>query len=67
MVKAQPTRKVVAELKAAGWVAVRTVGSHTVWRSPDGRTISIADGHRTTTPGVYRQVLKALRPPEEGD
>lgn len=61
MVSEQPTRKVVRMLKDAGWSPVRTVGSHTTWQSPDGkRSVSVPDGHRSISPGVYRKILKAL-------
>lgn len=65
MVKAQPTRKVVAALRAAGWVPARTDGSHTVWLTPDGSTVSVPDGHRTISPGVYRQILRELARQDE--
>ena len=61
MVSAQATRKVVKMLRGAGWARERTVGSHTVWRSADGlRSVTVPDGHRTISPGVYRQILKAM-------
>jgi len=61
MVSEQPTRKVVKMLRDAGWNPVRTVGSHTRWESPDRtRGVTVPDGHRTISPGVYRQILKAL-------
>lgn len=61
MVSEQPTRKVVRMLKDAGWSPVRTVGSHTTWQAPNGkRSVSVPDGHRTISAGVYRKILKAL-------
>jgi predicted RNA binding protein YcfA (HicA-like mRNA interferase family) len=57
----QPTRKVTRELRAAGFTPVRTVGSHTRWEHPSGVAISVPDGHRTISPGVYRNILKALK------
>jgi predicted RNA binding protein YcfA (HicA-like mRNA interferase family) len=59
VVKEQPTGKVVRQLKDAGFVAVRTQGSHTVYRNGDVR-VSVPDGHRTISPGVYRKVLKKI-------
>lgn len=47
-------------LKQAGWRPVRAVGSHTIWRSPSGTTLSLPDGHKTISPGVFRLVLRAL-------
>ncbi|MEP6480004.1 MAG: type II toxin-antitoxin system HicA family toxin [Rhodoglobus sp.] len=60
MVSEQPTRIVVKLLRSAGWQPVRTEGSHTVWRAPTGRTVSVTDGHRTISPGVYRSIVKAI-------
>jgi predicted RNA binding protein YcfA (HicA-like mRNA interferase family) len=62
MVKEQATRAVVKELRAAGFTPDRTVGSHTMWVSEDGKVhVSVPDGHRAISPGVYRKVLKALK------
>lgn len=64
MVSEQPTRKVTKMLRNAGWVAVRTVGSHTIWEGPNGTTFSLPDGHSTISPGVYRNLLKAMKEDE---
>lgn len=61
MVAEQSTRKVIKELRQAGFEPDRTRGSHTVWVHPDGRRASVPDGHRTISPGVYRQILKAMK------
>jgi predicted RNA binding protein YcfA (HicA-like mRNA interferase family) len=50
----------VALLKLKGWVVVRTNGSHSVWRSPEGHTFTLPDGHREISPGVVRNLLRAL-------
>lgn len=55
----QPTRRVLQELKDAGFVAVRTQGSHTVYRK-GAVSITVPDGHRTISPGVYRKILKKI-------
>ncbi|MDE2591900.1 MAG: type II toxin-antitoxin system HicA family toxin [Actinomycetales bacterium] len=60
MVSDQPTRKAVKMLQSAGWQRLRTVGSHSIWRSPKGDTFTLPDGHRRISPGVYRNLLKAL-------
>lgn len=61
MISEQPTRKMVKLLRQAGWTPARTVGSHTVWQSPDGkRSVSVPDGHRTISPGVARKIMRAL-------
>jgi len=59
VVSEQPTRKVLRELKDAGFTAVRRSGSHTVYMNG---TISVAvpDGHRMISPGVYRQILTKI-------
>ncbi len=61
MISEQPTRKVTRELRAAGFEPTRTVGSHTRWEHPSGVTVTVPDGHRTISPGVYRQIMKALK------
>lgn len=61
MIAEQPTRKVTRELRDAGFAPVRTVGSHTRWEHPSGVGVSVPDGHRTISPGVYRNILKALK------
>lgn len=62
MVTEQPTRKVVKALKAAGFTSVRTVGSHSTWVSVDGAVkVTVPDGHRTISPGVYRKILAAMK------
>tara|TARA_B100000745_G_C19901451_1_gene302007 strand:- start:115 stop:315 length:201 start_codon:yes stop_codon:yes gene_type:complete len=62
MIAEQPTRKVVKALKAAGFTPVRTVGSHTMWVSADGTVkVTVPDGHRTISPGVYRKILAAMK------
>lgn len=65
MVSEQPTRKVVKALRNAGWVALRTVGSHTTWQGPNGTTFALPDGHGTISPGVYRNLLKAMKEDEK--
>ncbi len=61
MIAEQPSRKVTRELRAAGFVPTRTVGSHTRWEHPSGVAVTVPDGHRTISPGVYRQITKALK------
>jgi predicted RNA binding protein YcfA (HicA-like mRNA interferase family) len=60
MVTARATRRVVRELRDAGFEAVRTRGSHTLWVHPEGPRVPVPDGHATISPGVYRQVLRAI-------
>ena len=50
-------------LRAADWVAGETVGSHTKWTG-NGTPFSLPDGHREISPGVYRNLLKAMKEDE---
>lgn len=62
MVAEQNTRKVVKELRQAGFTPLRSgSGSHTIWGHPDGRKVTVPDGHRTITPGVYRKILATMK------
>jgi predicted RNA binding protein YcfA (HicA-like mRNA interferase family) len=47
------------ELRDAGFVPLRTTGSHTWWEK-NGRGIAVPDGHRMISPGVVRQIRKAI-------
>ncbi|MFE3546010.1 type II toxin-antitoxin system HicA family toxin [Nocardia sp. NPDC059177] len=60
MVSEQATRKVVKELRAAGFVRTDAKGSHGMWTGPHGTLVSVPDGHRTISPGVYRKVRTAI-------
>ncbi len=55
------TRKVVAILKARKCVQGATVGSHVKWTAPAGHATSITT-HRTTSPGVLRNIQRDLAP-----
>ena len=59
MTKEQPTRRMVRLLKDAGFVAIRSKGSHTVYSYGD-ISITVPDGHRTVSPGVVREIEKAI-------
>ncbi|GAB09002.1 hypothetical protein GOARA_026_00320 [Gordonia araii NBRC 100433] len=61
MIGEAPTRTIIKRLKAAGFSPRNAIGSHTVWVSPSGNyKVSLPDGHRTISPGVHRQVNKAI-------
>lgn len=60
MVSDEPTQKILKELREAGFVAIRTRGSHTWWEHESGIGISVPDGHRRISPGVVRKVRKAI-------
>jgi predicted RNA binding protein YcfA (HicA-like mRNA interferase family) len=65
VVSDQPTRKVTKMLREAGWAAGESVGSHTKWLGPNGTTFSLPDGHRQISPGVFRNLTKAMRKDRE--
>lgn len=55
------TRKVVEELESAGFAALRTDGSHTVWVSENGKVhVNVPGDRRTVSPGGYRKMLEAI-------
>ncbi|WIM70358.1 type II toxin-antitoxin system HicA family toxin [Corynebacterium suedekumii] len=59
MIAEQATRKVVRELRKAGFVPVSARGSHTKWQK--GKLVVVVpDGHKTISPGVYRQIRKIM-------
>jgi predicted RNA binding protein YcfA (HicA-like mRNA interferase family) len=60
MIAEQPTRKIKKRLREAGFAPDRTEGSHTFWKGPNGVSISVPDGHSTISPGVVRQIEKAI-------
>ncbi|MDN4616387.1 type II toxin-antitoxin system HicA family toxin [Leifsonia sp. F6_8S_P_1B] len=59
MAKEETTRKLTKRLKDAGFVAVRTTGSHTTY--VNGKvSVTVPDGHRIISAGIVRQVNKAI-------
>lgn len=60
MVSEEPTRITTKRLRKAGFVRTNSAGSHSKWEHPLGLQVSIADGHRTTSPGIVRQVNQAI-------
>jgi predicted RNA binding protein YcfA (HicA-like mRNA interferase family) len=65
VVSGQQTRRVVKELRAAGFGPRDAAGSHTWWRHESGASVAVPDGHKTISPGVYRQVIKAINASKE--
>ncbi|UVO12023.1 type II toxin-antitoxin system HicA family toxin [Mycobacterium sp. SVM_VP21] len=62
MIAPAPTREIVKQLKRAGFASRPGKGSHTMWTCPHGNySVSLADGHRTISPGVRRQVDTAIQ------
>jgi predicted RNA binding protein YcfA (HicA-like mRNA interferase family) len=62
MIASAPTREIIKQLKKAGFNPRDGKGSHTMWTCPHGRySGSLADGHRTISPGVRRQVDTAIQ------
>lgn len=61
MIAPAPTREIVKQLQKAGFTQRDGKGSHSMWTCPHGNySISLVDGHRTISPGVRRQVNKAI-------
>lgn len=61
MTKEQASRDVVKMLKKAGRVPASTfVGGPRKRTAPNGKTLSIPEGHKMISPGVMRQIEKAL-------
>ncbi len=61
MVSGEPARKVVKRLQQAGFTQSEGKGSHTKWIHPSGARVTVPTGHRTISPGVVRQVNKAIQ------
>ena len=61
VVKEVRQREVERELASQGWVLVRKRGGHHVWKSADGVHLLAIPAHGVVSPGVVRQVIKALR------
>jgi predicted RNA binding protein YcfA (HicA-like mRNA interferase family) len=52
-----PVRKVTRALESAGFVYVRTKGSHAVYRNSDGRVVVIPE-HGTVKRGTLASILR---------
>jgi predicted RNA binding protein YcfA (HicA-like mRNA interferase family) len=65
VVSEEPTRTVVKRLKKAAFTQSNAKGSHTKWTHPTGVQVILPTGHRTISPGVVRQVNKAIKECEE--
>lgn len=59
MVSDEPTRKIVKELRVAGFILIRTTGSHSWWEK-NGKGVSVPDGHRMISAGVVRKIRKTI-------
>jgi predicted RNA binding protein YcfA (HicA-like mRNA interferase family) len=60
MVSDEPTRKILKELREAGFSPTRKRGSHTWWQHQSGKGVSVPDGHRKISPGLVREIRKAI-------
>jgi predicted RNA binding protein YcfA (HicA-like mRNA interferase family) len=60
MVSDEPTRKIIKELRAAGFSPIRKSGSHTWWQHESGKGVAVPDGHSKISPGVVRNIRKAI-------
>ena len=64
MMAPKKTRDVLREVRAAGFVHVRSKGSHSVWRHQDGRQATIPDGHREVAGGTYLNIMRVVKKEE---
>jgi predicted RNA binding protein YcfA (HicA-like mRNA interferase family) len=62
MVTEEPTRKILKELREAGFSPIRNrkSGSHTWWQDKSGIGVSVPDGHRKISPGVVRKIRTTI-------
>lgn len=61
MIASEPTKDTVKRLRDAGFTGRRSKGSHTLYTCAHGQVrVSVADGHRTTSPALVRKVDKAI-------
>jgi predicted RNA binding protein YcfA (HicA-like mRNA interferase family) len=61
VVSDEPARSVVKRLRNAGFVKSDSTGSHTKWSHPEsGEYVVVPTGHRMISPGVVRQVDRAI-------
>jgi predicted RNA binding protein YcfA (HicA-like mRNA interferase family) len=60
MASDHPSRTIVKLLKDAGFTETGAKGSHTKWSHPTGANVVVPTGHRTISPGVVRQVHRAI-------
>ncbi|WP_411815471.1 type II toxin-antitoxin system HicA family toxin [Gordonia sp. SND2] len=61
MIAPEPSRNIVKRLKAAGFTSRPGKGSHEEFTCSHGRCpVAVPTGHRTISPGVVRQVNKAI-------
>jgi predicted RNA binding protein YcfA (HicA-like mRNA interferase family) len=60
MAKAEKTTDITKRLRAAGFESIDAKGSHTKWVHPSGVTVIVPTGHRTISPGVVRNIDKAI-------
>lgn len=60
MVREARQRDVERVLAGQGWLLTRTKGGHNVWVSPTGTDRLAIPRHGMVSPGVLRQVIRAL-------
>lgn len=65
MVRPMKYREVARLLEKAGFIPRHGRGDHEKWTAPDGRHVTIRY-QQEASPGVVRQVLKAIKTEEEG-
>lgn len=54
------TRDAIRFLQAQGWTIIRSNGKHDVWASPDRADTLALPRHKSTPPGIVRQIEKNL-------
>lgn len=57
-------RDILREVRAAGFVHVRSKGSHSVWRHSDRRQVTILDGPREVAGGTYLGIMRVAKKEE---
>jgi predicted RNA binding protein YcfA (HicA-like mRNA interferase family) len=61
MVSEEPTRKMLKELRTAGWTEKRNDGRHALYGCPCGsHSVAVPASHRTISPGVVRKIRQAI-------
>lgn len=62
MIAPEPTKKTIDRLDAASFTKREARGSHAMYTCPHGRvTVTVVTGHRTTSPGVLRRIVTAIK------
>jgi predicted RNA binding protein YcfA (HicA-like mRNA interferase family) len=61
MVSDEPTRKMLRELRKAGWSVLRNNGRHEMWGCTCGKhSVAVPASHNTISAGVVRSIRTAI-------